>query len=162
MKFGLAPDQSQGTFERMQTQARLAESLGYASLWTHEHHSEGMMYPDPLMALAALVPTTNSIRLGTSMLLLPIHHPVRVAQEAAMLDVFSNGRLDLGVANGYAAGDLRTFGVASSHRGKRLTQGITLMRSLWSGDKVTASGEGYDLEKFVLFPLPPRPAALLF
>lgn len=158
MEFGLAPDQSQATFEVMQSQARLAESLGYAALWTHEHHSEDMMYPDPLMALAALAPVTSNIKLGTSMLLLPIHHPVRVAQEAAMLDVLCGGRLCLGVANGYSRTDLACFGVSGSHRGRRLAEGISLIRDLWAGKPVTGEGDGYSLDNFSLFPTPLQPS----
>jgi len=138
----------------MQNQARLAEALGFETLWAHEHHSLGMMYPNPLMALAAMASETKTIGLGTNMLLLPIHHPVRVAQDCAMLDVLSHGRLRLGVANGYSRIDLRTFGVASSHRGARLTAGIELIRSLWSGQEVTQDGEDFHLEAFRLFPLP--------
>lgn len=154
MQFGFSPTQSKPTFEAMQNQARLAEALGFETLWAHEHHSLGMMYPDPLMALATMAGETKTIGLGTDMLLLPIHHPVRVAQEAAMVDVLSHGRLRLGVANGYSRIDLRTFGVASSHRGARLTAGIELIRALWSGREVTQEGEDFHLEGFRLFPLP--------
>ena len=120
MKFGFAPVQSQLHFEAMRIQARLAEELGFETLWAHEHHSGGMMYPDPLMTLAVLAPVTKRIGLGTDMLLLPIHHPVRVAQEAAMLDVLSDGRLRLGVANGYSQQDLRAFGMSGKNRGQKL------------------------------------------
>jgi alkanesulfonate monooxygenase SsuD/methylene tetrahydromethanopterin reductase-like flavin-dependent oxidoreductase (luciferase family) len=154
LEFGLAPVQSHGDFEAMRTQASLAESLGFTTLWMHEHHSERMMYPDPLMALAALSPVTKSIGLGTNMLLLPIHHPLRVAQEAAMLDVLSNGRLKLGVANGYSERDLRAFGMLGGHRGKRLEEGLNLIRRLWRGETVTEQGSDYDLQNFELFPLP--------
>jgi probable F420-dependent oxidoreductase len=160
MDFGLAPVQSHADFSAMRDQATLAESLGFCTLWAHEHHSERMMYPDPLMALAALAPVTRSIGLGTNMLLLPIHHPLRVAQEAAMLDVLSNGRLRLGVANGYSERDLRAFGTPGQHRGKRLEEGLSLIRRLWQGESVTQRGEGFDLQDFELFPLPvqrPRP-----
>jgi alkanesulfonate monooxygenase SsuD/methylene tetrahydromethanopterin reductase-like flavin-dependent oxidoreductase (luciferase family) len=64
----------------MTKQARLAEALGFAALWVHEHHSQAMMYPDPLMALAVLAPHTRQARLGTNMLLLPQWHPLRVAE----------------------------------------------------------------------------------
>lgn len=154
MDFGLAPIQSKPTFECMLGQARLAEDLGFAVLWAHEHHSEAMMYPDPLMALAAMASATEQIRLGTNMLLLPIHHPVRVAQEAAMVDVLSGGRLYLGIANGYSRTDLRTFGVPSSHRGSRTEAGVELIRELWSGQPVTREGEDFELKGFELFPLP--------
>jgi alkanesulfonate monooxygenase SsuD/methylene tetrahydromethanopterin reductase-like flavin-dependent oxidoreductase (luciferase family) len=164
VKFGLAPVQSHPSFEAMREQARTAEDLGFDALWAHEHHSQAMMYPDPLMTLAALAPVTQRIALGTNMLLLPIHHPVRVAQAAAMVDVLSNGRLRLGVANGYSRTDLRTFGVTHEHRGARLTAGIELIQSLWSGEPVTSSGPDFDLEAFRLFPLPvqrPRPPILV-
>lgn len=161
MKFGFSPVQSQPTFDAMRDQARAAEQLGFEILWAHEHHSGSVMYPDPLMVLAALAPVTERIGLGTNMLLLPIHHPVRVAQDGAMVDILSGGRLHLGVANGYARGDLATFGVAGSHRGARLGAGIELIRALWTEDEVTSSGEDFALEGFRLFPRPlqkPAPA----
>jgi len=154
MEFGLAPDQSKSNFDDMQRQCQQAEALGFAALWAHEHHSNAMMYPDPLMALAAMAQVTSRVKLGTSMLLLPLHHPVRVAQEAAMLDVLSDGRVWLGVANGYSKTDLQTFGVSSSHRGHRLSEGVQLLRQLWAGDPVTAEGEDFLLQDFELFPLP--------
>jgi alkanesulfonate monooxygenase SsuD/methylene tetrahydromethanopterin reductase-like flavin-dependent oxidoreductase (luciferase family) len=154
MRFGFAPVQSQATFDAMRHQARLAEALGFDILWVHEHHSQGMMYGDPLMTLAALAPATKTIRLGTNMLLLPIHHPLRVAEAGAMVDILSQGRLCLGVASGYSPVDLRAFGVAKSERATRLTQGVELIRSLWRGEEVTAEGASFGLELFRLFPGP--------
>src|SRR5215469_14780843 len=117
MQFGFAPVQSEPTFQPMIGQARLAEELGFHTLWVHEHHSQAMMYPDPLMALAALAPHTTTTRLGTNMLLLPLWHPVRVAEQAAMLDVLSAGRLVLGVAAGYAKDEFANFQVDRKERG---------------------------------------------
>ncbi len=154
MQFGLAPTQSQPRFDAMLAQARLAEELGFETLWAHEHHSEAMMYPDPLATLAALASVTRRIGLGTNMLLLPLHHPVRVAQHAAMIDVLSQGRLRLGVSNGYSPVDFATFGVETRARGARLGEGIDLIRALWSGDPVTRNGHGFELQDFSLFPLP--------
>lgn len=163
MEFGLAPTQSLPRFDAMLEQARVAEALGFACLWAHEHHSEAMMYPDPLATLAALASVTETIGLGTNMLLLPIHHPVRVAQHAAMLDVLSRGRLRLGVANGYSATDFATFGVSMHERGERLTEGIELIRALWSGEPVTRAGHDFHLSDFVLFPPPlQRPSPPIF
>lgn len=154
MDLGLAPVQSTPRFEPMLHQARMAETLGFTTLWAHEHHSQRAMYPDPLMALAAMTPVTHSIRLGTNMLLLPLHHPVRVAQQAAMLDVMSEGRLVLGVANGYSDVDFATFGVDRARRGARLEAGIELVRQLWSGRPVTAASDDCRLDGFQLFPTP--------
>ncbi len=151
MRFGFAPVQSQATFAEMQRQAQLAEALGFDTLWAHEHHSQGMIYPDPLMTLAALAPATQRIRLGTNMLLLPIHHPLRVAEAGAMVDVLSQGRLCLGVAAGYSAVDLEAFGVSKSERAVRLSEGVELIRTLWRGDEVTGAGATFRLEAFRLF-----------
>lgn len=160
MQFGFSPVQSQLSFDAMQAQARMAEACGFDVLWIHEHHSLNQMYPDPLMALAALAPVTQRIGLGSNMLLLPIHHPVRIAQAAAMLDVMSGGRLHLGVANGYSPDDLQVFGMTSARRGARMSEGLELIRALWTTDEVTRSGENFTLKKFSLFPRPvqkPRP-----
>jgi alkanesulfonate monooxygenase SsuD/methylene tetrahydromethanopterin reductase-like flavin-dependent oxidoreductase (luciferase family) len=154
MEFGFAPVQSRPDFNAMRAQATLAEALGFRTLWTHEHHSQRMMYPDPLMALAALAPVTSTIRLGTNMLLLPIHHPLRVAQQAAMLDVLCDGRLCLGIANGYSERDMRAFGMQGKHRGRQLEEGLTLIRRLWQGERVTQRSDSFDLQDFELFPLP--------
>jgi len=102
MKFGFAPVQSLPDFEAMLRQSELAENLGYNAIWSHEHHCQGAMYPSPLMVLAAVAGRTSSVELGTNMLLLPLHHPLRVAEEGAMLDVLSKGRFRLGVAAGYS------------------------------------------------------------
>ena len=72
MKFSLAPVQSQNRFDKLKRQAILAEQLGYEALWAHEHHSEGMMYPSPLMVLSILASKTKTIKLGTNMLLLSL------------------------------------------------------------------------------------------
>jgi probable F420-dependent oxidoreductase len=154
MEFGLAPIQSMPTFELMLEQAALAEELGFATLWAHEHHSQAMMYPDPLLALAAMAGVTRRIGLGTNMLLLPIHHPLRVAEEGAMVDVLSQGRLCLGVAAGYSPIDLRAFGIDKSGRGARLTEGVELIRALWRGEEVTRQGASFQLDAFRLFPRP--------
>jgi probable F420-dependent oxidoreductase len=154
MEFGLAPTQSQPRFDVLRAQAGRAEELGFETLWAHEHHSQAMMYPDPLATLAAMAGVTRRIGLGTNMLLLPLHHPVRVAQHAAMVDVLSEGRVRLGVANGYSPVDFATFGVSTHDRGRRLGEGLELVRALWSGDPVTRTGRDFDLEDFQLFPLP--------
>jgi alkanesulfonate monooxygenase SsuD/methylene tetrahydromethanopterin reductase-like flavin-dependent oxidoreductase (luciferase family) len=107
--FRSIPVQSDKSFEAMLRQARLVEALGYDVLWAHEHHSGAAMYRSLLTTLAVLAARTERIGLGTNMLLLPLHHPLRVAEEGAMVDVLSGDRLRLGVSAGYAPADLRAL-----------------------------------------------------
>lgn len=154
MQFGFSPVQSQPTFDVMLRQAVLAESLGFDALWVHEHHSLGMIYPSPLMSLSALAGQTHRIALGTNILLLPLYHPLRVAEDAAMLDVLSDGRLILGLGGGYAADEFQAFGVSLSERGRRMCEGLTLIRAVWTQDPVTLHGTHFQLQNFSLFPKP--------
>jgi len=156
MRFGLSPIQSQARFDAMRTQASLAEALGFDVLWAHEHHSGGSMYPSPLMTLAALAGTTTRIELGTNMLLLPLHHPLRVAEDAAMVDVMSGGRLRLGVSAGYSPADLQAFAVLPDTRAKRMREGLALIRAVWTGKPVSLENELCRLSDFVLHPRPVR------
>jgi alkanesulfonate monooxygenase SsuD/methylene tetrahydromethanopterin reductase-like flavin-dependent oxidoreductase (luciferase family) len=138
----------------MLRQAALAESLGYDVLWAHEHHSGAVMYPSPLMTLAVLAGRTGRIGLGTNMLLLPLHHPLRVAEDGAMVDVLSGGRLRLGVSAGYASTDLRAFAVPAGERARRMRDGLTLIRAAWTGEHVNLENSLSQLADFTLFPKP--------
>ena len=162
MKFGFAPVQSEPRFEAMIAQARLAEKMGFDTLWVHEHHSQAMMYPDPLMALAVLAPHTTA-RLGTNMLLLPQWHPLRVAEEAAMVDALSEGRLILGVAAGYAADEFADFGVDRKERGRRMEEGLRLIRTVWTQTEVRLETTQACLQGYSIFPPPiQRPAPPIY
>ena len=160
MKFSLAPVQSLNSFDEMIKQSVFAESLGFYGLWAHEHHSEGMMYPSPLMVLSILASKTTTIKLGTNMLLLSLHHPVRVAEEGAMVDEQSGGRLRLGVSAGYSETDLKAYNVNPSDRGRKMEEGLKIIRTLWTEEHVEIDDEFSHLKDFTIFPLPaqkPRP-----
>jgi len=154
MKFGLAPTQSENTMGVMLSQAALAEDLGFDTLWAQEHHSMGMMYPSPLITLTALAGCTNTVGLGTNMLLLPLYAPVRVAEEAAMVDICSGGRLRLGVSAGYSEADFLAEGVDLRDRARRMREGVALIRRLWTEETVSAKSSDYVLQDFRLFPKP--------
>ena len=159
MQFGFSPVQSEPRFSAMIAQARLAESLGFHTIWCHEHHSQSMVYPDPLMTLAVLAPQTRTVRLGTNMLLLPLWHPLRVAEEGAMVDVLSEGRLTLGVAAGYAVDEFADFGVDRKERGRRMEDGLRLIRAAWREENVHLETPQSRLAGYTLFPRPiQRPA----
>jgi alkanesulfonate monooxygenase SsuD/methylene tetrahydromethanopterin reductase-like flavin-dependent oxidoreductase (luciferase family) len=154
MEFGLAPVQSESTIDAMLRQASMAEGFGFATVWAQEHHSLGMMYPSPLITLTALAGHTKKVGLGTNMLLLPLYNPVRVAEAAAMVDMFSGGRLRLGVSAGYSETDFRVSGVELDDRARRMREGVPLIRRLWTEETVSAKSVDYELEEFRLFPKP--------
>jgi alkanesulfonate monooxygenase SsuD/methylene tetrahydromethanopterin reductase-like flavin-dependent oxidoreductase (luciferase family) len=80
---------------------------------------------------------TKRIELGTNMLLLPLHHPLRVAEHAAMVDVMSGGRLRLGVSAGYSPADLQAFAVPPDARARRMREGLLLIRAVFGGQPVS-------------------------
>ena len=108
------------------------------------------------MTLAALAGVTTRIELGTNMLLLPLYHPLRVAEDAAMVDVMSGGRLRLGVSAGYSPADLQAFAVPPGLRAQRMREGLALIRAVWSGVPVSLDSELCRLHDFTLHPRPIR------
>src|SRR2546430_16470534 len=111
MKIGLSPLQGQASFEETLRECERAEAAGFDSIWLGEHHNNPILHPAPLIGLAAIASRTRRIHLGTGVLLLPLYHPVMVAEEGAMVDMISGGRLILGIG----AGDRKSTRLNSSH-----------------------------------------------
>src|SRR5207237_7637365 len=137
---GLSPLQTGGRFEETLEECERAEAAGFDSVWLGEHHNNVLLYPTPLLGLAAIAAPTRRIRLGTAVLLLPLHHPLAVAEEAAMVDVISGGRVVLGVGAGYAPEEFAAFGVSITERGSRLDEAVPLIERMWTDDRVTHGG----------------------
>jgi len=160
MKVGLSPLQGQAGFAETLHECERAEAAGFDSVWLGEHHNNPILYPAPLIGLAAIASRTRSIKLGTGALLLPLYHPVMVAEEGALVDVISGGRLILGVGAGYAPEEFAAFGCALSERGSRLEEGASLLRRLWTEVNVSHRGKHYQVENATIAPRPiqqPRP-----
>ncbi len=134
----------------------LAERLGFDSVWLAEHHfgSHRSVMPAPFVLAAYLAGKTERLRVGTSVVCLPLHRPVTVAESAAVLDVMSGGRLDLGFGTGSAPVDFQVFGVAQEERHRRFEEGLQLLRRLFAGEAVAFSGSGGDPVEVCLRPLP--------
>jgi alkanesulfonate monooxygenase SsuD/methylene tetrahydromethanopterin reductase-like flavin-dependent oxidoreductase (luciferase family) len=107
----------------------VAEALGFDGVWLSEHHltADGML-PSPLVMAAVLAARTTRIRVGTNILVLPLHHPLRVAENAAVVDLVSGGRLVLGVGQGYSEREFAAFGVDRRRRGALLEEGVRIIR----------------------------------
>lgn len=140
---------------------RVAEAAGFDSAWTSEHHFTDDGYMSPLLtAMAAMAVQTSSIALGTNVLLAPLHHPLAVAEQAALVDVLSRGRLLLGLAIGYRDEEFDAYGVAKAERVPRLVEHVELCRKAWTGEPFSHHGPTVDVDDLVVRPTPTRPPPL--
>jgi len=122
-----------------------AEELGFADAWTSEHIiiPKGAPYPpsaifyDPVLTLTWAAAFTKRIGLGTSVLVLPMRHPLPLAKELATLQNLSEGRLILGAGVGWMEVEFAALGVPFRERGRRMDEGIAMMRAVWGEDPVT-------------------------
>lgn len=122
-----------------------AEQLGYDDVWVSEHIivPQGAPYPpspsfwDPVLTLTWAAAVTRTVRLGTSVLVLPLRHPLPLAKELATLQNLSEGRLILGAGVGWLEAEFDALGVPYKERGRRMDEGIAMMRAVWSQDPVS-------------------------
>jgi alkanesulfonate monooxygenase SsuD/methylene tetrahydromethanopterin reductase-like flavin-dependent oxidoreductase (luciferase family) len=132
-----------------------AEELGYDNVWLTEHHFAADGYNPSLLATAAAIATrTQRIRIGTFVLLLPFQHPVRVAEDATCVDIWSNGRFDLGVGQGYSFKEFNALCMKREERSARLAEGVELITKLWTGERVTYRGRFTQVREMTLQPRP--------
>jgi alkanesulfonate monooxygenase SsuD/methylene tetrahydromethanopterin reductase-like flavin-dependent oxidoreductase (luciferase family) len=125
-------------------EAVLAEELGFDNVWASEHHfSEDAWNPSPITFLSAVAARTARVRIGTYVLLLPLHNPVRVAEDIAVLDNISNGRVDLPVGVGSAPEEFRTFGIPFNERLGRTFEALRIIERCFAGEEFSHKGKYY-------------------
>jgi probable F420-dependent oxidoreductase len=134
---------------------RLAEALGFDSAWVSEHHgaSDGYL-PSLLPMLAAFAAATNRIRLGTGVVLTPLHDPLRLAEDAAVVDQISEGRLTLGLGIAWRPEEFRMFGVPFSERLPRTVDTVEILRRAWTGERFSFDGEVFHYDRVRVTPPP--------
>jgi probable F420-dependent oxidoreductase len=142
-------------------EAQLAEASGFDSCFFGEHHQDrdGFL-PSPLIVATAVAARTTRLRVGTSVILLPLHHPVRVAEDVITLDLVSKGRVVLGVGIGYQPADFRAFSVPMEDRAGRFEESIEILRLCWAGEKFSFHGKHYTLEDIQIRPRPYQKSGL--
>lgn len=134
---------------------RRAEQLGFDSIWLTEHHFADDGYSPSIVTIAAAVAAvTERVRIGFNLLLLPLHNAVRVAEDVATLDVLSNGRIDMGVGQGYAVHEFNGYGIPRSERRSRFVEGLDVLTGLWTHDTFSYGGRHYQVEDARLMPRP--------
>lgn len=129
--------------DTLSRQAAFAEELGFESFWLPESHFTANAIPDPLMILASVAAATSRIRLATTSYLLPLRHPVLAAEQVAVLDQLSNGRVLLGVGRGYSKATLKLFDVNPSEKRALFEWCLEEMQRAWRGE-INAGQRGDD------------------
>jgi alkanesulfonate monooxygenase SsuD/methylene tetrahydromethanopterin reductase-like flavin-dependent oxidoreductase (luciferase family) len=135
-----------------------AERLGYAGVWLSEHHfvDDGYL-PSPLVVAAAVAARTQRMTIGTNVLLLPMHHPLRVAEDAAVADLVSGGRFVLGVGQGYVQHEFEALGFNRKYRPSLFEEGVEIIRRAWEEGRIGYEGKRWRFEDLPFGPRPERP-----
>src|SRR5262249_36558285 len=142
-----------------------ADAHGFAGVALAEHHFiEDGYLPAPLVAAAAIAARTRRLHIRLTVLLLTLRHPVQVAEEAALVDILSGGRLVLMVGAGYRENEFAAYGIAREERLGRMAEGIEIIRRCWEEEDFDFEGRFWRLSNVRVMPKPvqrPRPRILM-
>lgn len=146
-------------------QIQYAEELGFDSVWIAEHHSSRYgTFPSLMPIVTYVAAKTKKIRIGTGVSVLPFHNPVFLAEESAMMDVLSGGRLEFGVGRGSADYEYGNFKIDFDSRDLRFQEALDIILGLWTTPRFTYHGEFYQVNDLTLAPSPvqqPHPPVYL-
>lgn len=131
------------------------ESIGFDAVWLAEHHfiDDGYL-PSPLMLAAAIAARTSRMRIATGVAQAPFYHPVRLAEDVALLDILSNGRAELALGVGYLPWEAAGYGLDFKQRGPMTDEVLSIVRRLLAGESVTLKGQFFNLENARISPRP--------
>ena len=156
---GIASGDPQQVTAEILEQAEAADRLGYSAALTTEHKYSDEYFGSPLHLAYAIAARTRRVRVGTSIAIAPLYNPVELAQDAAMLDQLSGGRLYLGLGAGYLPEDYQTVGVPWKGRVQRFDETVRIIREAWANERFSFADQIYDLSDVSVIPKPvQRPA----
>ena len=139
--------------------AKFADNHGFSSIWTPERHftKYGSLYPNPAILNAALARETQHIRLQAGSVVLPIHHPIRIVEEWAVVDNLSHGRVGISFASGWNPNDFVFVPEKFANRHQELFDGLDVIKKLWQGELITTTnGQGNQIQ-IRTYPTPIQP-----
>ncbi|MEC9046266.1 MAG: LLM class flavin-dependent oxidoreductase [Pseudomonadota bacterium] len=151
----------QEIFSRGTDLAKTADKLGFESVWCAEHHFSTYGYLSrPLMFASHLATQTEKIRVGSAVVVLPLHHPLIVAEEIATADLLSNGRLDIGLGRGYQVYEFERLGMKLEESRERFEEAVDILLLAFKGEPFSFNGKHFKFGETSIFPTPiqkPRP-----
>ena len=122
----------------------LLEELGFDGVWVAEHHfREYGVVPSIFNLLSFLASRTERLRLGSGIVVLPLHNPIHIAEEAAMVDLLSGGRLQLGIGRGYQSIEFESFGLDLAEARDRFNEALDMIIGLWTEEDFHFAGKFY-------------------
>ena len=141
--------------EDITDEALYADQIGMHSAWIGEHHFNSLgVLSCPDLVLAYIAARTKHIRLAPAVTVLPLHHPIRVAEQWASLDLLSNGRVDFAAGRGYDKREYLPFGVSFEDNQSIFDEGLELVRKLWASKSASPQGKHYQFEDVRITPKP--------
>lgn len=135
---------------------KLADRLGWSRIVVSEHHFHyyGGAVPNPAIILTAWARETKQIRLAAGVSLVPLRHPLNVAEDYALVDQLSDGRLDMGVSRGFVPHEFEAFGVDPQETSERVIEGLNIIEKFWAGQPFEYSGRFASFKKLAPWPRP--------
>lgn len=146
----------QAYYEELIGSVKLADRLGWSRVMTTEHHFHyyGGAVPNPAVMLAAWARETERIRLGAGVSLVPLRHPLQVAEDYALVDQLSNGRFDMGVSRGFVPHEFNAFHISQAESIGRVYEGLEIIEKFWQGEPFAHQGKFWNFEKVEPWPVP--------
>lgn len=146
------------SYARTLDQIRMVDDLGFAHVWITEHHfvDDGYM-PSPLVMCGAIAAVTRRVRIGQDVMLLPFTNPVRLAEDLAVLDNLSDGRMMLGAGMGYVPSEFAAMGVPRRERRARMDDTLAVLELAWREEAFDFRGEHYSFDNVRVRPRPVQP-----
>jgi len=143
-------------YQQILEQVELAEELGWECLMFNEHHflGYGGLVANPAVLLAAAAARTSKIRLGPCIAILPLRHPLHSAEDYAMVDAISGGRLEFGIGSGNTEIDYKVFGVSRENDRQRLREAIDVILKTWANERISHAGQFWSFDELTVYPRP--------
>ena len=143
-------------YQQILEQVELAEELGWECFMFNEHHflGYGGLVANPAVLLAAAAARTSKIRLGPCIAILPLRHPLHSAEDYAMVDAISGGRLEFGIGSGNTEIDYKVFGVSRENDRQRLREAIDVISKTWANERISHAGQFWSFDELTVYPRP--------